>query len=167
MDRVVDLDLAGISGDILEIKLEGTSGLWRLDEVSMAWSSDEVGRTIPLTLVSMQNENSPLPTDEVLEKDDQYLALYPDDWVTARFASPENPAAGRYTYVLTAGGHYYNWPKEVGERDQRPLVRSILATPFEGSRRFLNEWQTEYQKLAPPAAPASLPVPPLGGESGS
>ena len=163
VDRVIDLDLDGITGETLEIKLEGTTGLWRLDEVSMDWSAHEVGRTIPLALVALQNENSPMPTQDVLEKDDQYLALYPEDWVTARFTSPENPAEGRYTYVLTAGGHYYNWPKQVGERDQRPLVRKILATPLEGSRRFLNEWRTEYQKLTPPEAPSTLPVPSPGG----
>jgi hypothetical protein len=167
VNRVVDLDLAGVSGEILEIKLQGTAGLWRLDEVSMDWSVQEVGRTIPLSLVSLQNENAPLSTHEVLKNDDQYLALYPDDWVTARYASPKTPALGRYTYVLTAGGHYYNWPKQLGELDQRPLVRSILAKPFEGSRMFLNEWQTGYQELTPPVAPATLPIPPLGLEPDS
>ncbi len=108
-DIAVPIDLNGISGDNLEVRLEAGFMFWDLDYAAIDFSEDRPFDIAKLKPISAFDQNDRDVASLLESGDGQYL-VQPEvgDQVEVRFASPQkNPEKMRATFLVNKG--YYNY----------------------------------------------------------
>jgi hypothetical protein len=157
--QCVPVRLPASDEDELRVRLKGTSGLWRIDQVGIDWSPPPRPGITPLPLAAFETNVPGHDATAVAADDQNYLPLYPDQWAVLQYAAPVSPAAGKRSYVLEAGGHYYHWPTQTATECRRDLIERILVEPLLGSRLLIGKWLTVHHDIPAPQPPPSLPGP--------
>jgi hypothetical protein len=140
--RVYPVDLEGVPGDTLEIKLTPPAASWMIDYIAVDYSRD-----LPVKVTGLQAaktigyEGSAKTAKELLaEKDNQYLKLSPiGASIELIFNSPSLDAGMERTIILETGG-YYDIHLESGFEPQYEILNRIYAQPGFILRYELNQY---------------------------
>jgi hypothetical protein len=138
--RVAPMDLTGVGGDTVIVRIESATDLWLIDQVTIDFSPDEPIQVTPVALRSAITDHQDTISARLATVDSTYYATLPGDHAILSFAEiPVVPEMER-SYLLTSSGYYYSWAPD-GISDQRAALEKILAEPLLGNRRYLPEWR--------------------------
>jgi hypothetical protein len=104
--QVMHLDLRGVRGDTVEVRLEAPPAFWWIDAVLLEAARYErirVHRAPAMTGVAHDGID---PRAGLAATDDRYLTLEPGQWAELTFVAPATPAATERSYVLSSTGWY-------------------------------------------------------------
>jgi hypothetical protein len=138
--QVAVLDVSGVAGRMIRIKLEVAPGLWRIDQVSLDCSPD-VAVTLtelpPATAVDAAG-TSVLPL--IRDEDDRYYTILPGHGALLTFPDVPRPPWRQRSSIVKATGYYHQWIEASGE-DQADVLDRVLTEPLFARRLLLPLWQ--------------------------
>jgi hypothetical protein len=104
-DVAVPLDLDGVEGDHLRVRIDGPPGLWSLDRAVVSWPSEDGYQELRVPLARATGERGEVLTDLLAHADGRRHVLRPyRDRVTLVFpAPPPKPGRARSLLVEVAG----------------------------------------------------------------
>ncbi|MGB6874244.1 MAG: NosD domain-containing protein [Dehalococcoidia bacterium] len=159
-DVIKTIDVSGIEGETIGIRLVSTTGLVLIDSVRMDYSADEAVTTTDLidgvtkctdtdndtvddacvTLLSATtavDNNGIDVAPEILSDDDDYLTMEKGDYAHLGFDEvPPNPDYDR-SYIVKATGYYKSLVPAEGEAHEEMVERLLTDIPF--ARRYFLE----------------------------
>jgi hypothetical protein len=146
-DRMIAIDLGPQADDIARVKLEGTSGLWKIDAVSIDYSDDAPIKLTEATLRSTAT-NTGIAATPLLSSDDKgYFRTITDQWVDLIFDTVATQDGMHRSYILQTTGHYFGWFGQ-DEKDNSVIANRILTEPLYGSKLYFNDWLAAHTKVA-------------------
>ena len=122
------IDVSGISGDKLRIKLSSLTGLVLIDSVVVDYTEDETVVTNELAVTTATDNHGSGVTSEIMADDIDYLVMEQGDYAYLTFDEPATiPDRGR-SYVVKAKG-YYDAPAVSPLEGEKPeeLMEQFLA----------------------------------------
>lgn len=127
-NQALRLDLTGIPGDRLRVKLDATAGLWMVDDVVV----DFAARTLPSTelTVAAARDQDGRDLRDVLEASDgqRYVMASRDDWAELSFTAPPAGAGRARSVFVKSSGYYHIHASGRGE-SQAALLERLLTEP--------------------------------------
>jgi hypothetical protein len=142
--QVALLNLSGVAGDTVKIKLECTTDLWKIDQVYLDYSSDADITVQEFSPTSAITEDGREVSALLSQDDRQYYAMMLGESAKVSFDIPPVAPGINRTYVLKTKGYYHQWFDSHGE-DHVAEVDRILAEPMYGSKIFLPLWKDQKQ----------------------
>ncbi len=142
--QVALLNLNGVAGDTVKIKLECTTDLWKIDQVYLDYSSDAdvaVREFSPTTAITDDGRDV---SGLLAQDDNQYYAMMLGQSAKVSFDIPPAALGINRTYILKTKGYYHQWFDSHGE-DHVAEVDRILSEPMYGSKIFLPLWKEQKQ----------------------
>jgi len=140
-EKMITLDVSGVTTDNIKIKIESARDLWRIDRVAMDFSDDEEIAVIPLTLRSAITESGVNVSHLFAESDSLYYGSMRGDYARMVFdAVARNPKMER-SLVMKSRGFYYKWPQPYMHEISPATVERVLTEPLYGNRYFLPKWR--------------------------
>ena len=128
-DRVVPIDVSGVSGDRLRLRVRPPCGFWAINSFEIAY--DSVG-AVPFTRISAESARTSDGTDVLKELASANGAYYTmptiGDAAELRFRAPIRRPAMERTFFLHTAGWYQIHLGVGGEPDQRAF-NEVLNTP--------------------------------------
>lgn len=136
--QVARLDLSGVEGGEVRVRLEGARGLWGIDEVSLG-TAEAPSRLVvrdlaPVAAVDPEGRDL---ASRLSRSDDVYLTTLRGHVLELTFAEPPPPAAGfERTVLARTTGFYHIYVDQTGS--PRPdIADRILEEPLFGNRYVL------------------------------
>ncbi len=145
-DRVVPLDLSGVRGDEVRVRIRPPAGFWALNSFALDYSPDRDLRVERLLPVEARDAKGVDVLGPVRASDDSYYEM-PEtgDRAYVSFPAPALRAGAERTVFLHSRGYYRLHLPEGGEPD-RATLRQIAEDP-DGAARFaadrFGRWQSE------------------------
>jgi len=141
-EQVAVVPIADIRSDTLKVKLESTSGLWRIDRVACDFSDDaalQVREIPPQSAIDKSGRNI---THLLTSSDGRYCVTLPGEGATVLFDQPPSLQGREPVVFVKVRGYYHAWlpsdePEQVGETDR------VLLEPGYGPRMYLGKWRKE------------------------
>jgi hypothetical protein len=140
--QIALLDLSAVEGDTVKIKLEGTTDLWKIDQVYLDYSSDADVTVQEFSPTSAITEDGRDVSSLLAKDDNQYYAMMLGQSAKVSFDIPPAAPGINRTYILKTKGYYHQWFDSHGE-DHVAEVDRILAEPMYGSKVFLPLWKEQ------------------------
>ena len=145
-DRVIPLDLSGISGDKLLLRLEPPPGFWQIDYIAIDYGASQkpVGSEVPLK--TARDQSGKEITSVLRQADDVYHQMPQlNDWFEAEFAAPEQKPGMKRSIFLKSTG-YYEIRLDKSQPEQTELIKTLIHKPGEivdySNKRYA-EWVKE------------------------
>ena len=131
--QVLPLDLSGVTGDTLHIRLESAPSFWFIDQVAMDFSpeSDVVVTELLASRATFGNGRD--VRSDLASSDSQALTLERGDSAILEFQAPPIPQGAARTYLLQSTGWYRIHSSEVGA-PALALLQRMQTEPYAGSR---------------------------------
>ena len=104
--QVLDLDLSGVAGDTVVVRLESAPSFWLVDRVTMDFTADRPLVVHELPLVSAREATGRDVAPLIAAADDRYYVLAHGDAAELRLSVPERPAGTSRTFMLRTTGWY-------------------------------------------------------------
>ena len=142
--QVALLNLDGVDGDTVKIKLECTTDLWKIDQVYLDYSSDADVTVREFSPTSAITDDGRDVSGLLAKDDDQYYAMMLGQSATVSFDIPPAAPGVNRIYILKTKGYYHQWFDSHGE-DHVAEVDRILVEPMYGSKVFLPLWKEQKQ----------------------
>jgi hypothetical protein len=143
--RVYPVDLEGVPGDTLEIKLTPPAASWMIDYIAVDYSPDLPVKVtgLPVLKTTGYEGNSKKAKKLLAEEDNHYLKLSPTGTsIHLIFNSPPLYDGMERTIILETSG-YYDIQLEPGGEPQHEILKRIYSEPC-----FLLQFElNEYKKL--------------------
>jgi hypothetical protein len=160
-DQIVVLDLSGIPGDILRIKLESTAGLWMIKSVAADYSTDTPLSVQTLYPESATDQNGKNVREILMATDELYFDMPTNDYFTTlSFAAPVQPPSSKRTFILKCSGYYTIHVPANGE-SQEELIARLFVQPGAFGQYSLKQL---YREMAIVKAKLGYPVGSTGNE---
>jgi hypothetical protein len=141
---VVPLDIGGVEGDELRIRIRPPIGFWALNSFAVEYGLDQpvhIQHVLP-SQAQDASGNDVLPA--LLDADDAYAALpKTDDWVHVDFPAPPQSNHLQRTVFLHSRGYYVLQLPTDPEPDHETLDR--IATVPDAAARFARDRFLEWQ----------------------
>lgn len=147
-EKLYTIDLAGVSGDTLKIKLTPPAGFWKIDYFAVDYSEERPVHITELkaakaTFNDKEKENT---TSILAESDDNYLVMpNTGDMVELVFqAPPLTPGLDR-TVIVEVGGYYEMHLNADGE-PRRDILERIHSEPgfiLQYGLKEYNRWEKQ------------------------
>lgn len=142
-EKVYVLDLAGVTGDTLRIKLTPPAGFWKIDYFGVDYSED-----LPVHVTELKAVKGIFNGDEdgdaaakLAENDDNYLVMPNNgDMVELVFPAPPRRVGMERTVILEAGG-YYDMHLKAGGEPRWDMIDRIYSEPGFLLRYALQEYK--------------------------
>lgn len=129
-DLVVPLDLTGVSGDSLQIRINPPIGFWAIDYLGIEYSAAPAPPTVtevPIAWAEDQYGKNVAPALSAIDKTYQVLPVV-GDWAKVQFTvPPEVPGMQRSVFLKTTGYYEIHLPKD--QPEQTSLVHEIMTIP--------------------------------------
>ena len=134
------IDISGIAGDKVTIKIESTTGLLMVDSVLVDFSVDETVYTTELPVVTAIDGNGADIVPQLLSNDDNYFVMEEGDFANLSFDEPAALADHDRSYLVKADG-YYNSPfiTDIASETRIDLLEQFLADPNYAMRYSLEK----------------------------
>jgi len=128
-DRVIPLDLSGVVGDTLVIRLNPPRGFWTVDYLGMEYDAHSFSEVQEVVVASSEDQHGKDVTDLLRATDNRYQVLHDvGDWAKVSFdAPPQREGATRTVFLETTG--YYEIHLDKGQPEQTELIHQLLTTP--------------------------------------
>ncbi len=143
--HVYPVDLEGVIGDTLEIKLTPPAASWMIDYIAVDYSLDLPVKVIGLPVVKTTGYkgNSKNAKNLLAEKDNHYLRLSPiGTSIQLFFNSPPLDPGMERTIILETSG-YYDIHLESGGEPQYEILNRIYSEPEFMLQYELNEYEVD------------------------
>jgi hypothetical protein len=138
-DRMIAIDLGPQADVMARVKLEGTSGLWKIDAAFIDFS-DDAAITVTEANLRSTATNTGIAATPLLSSDDKdYLRTITDQWVDLTFDTVATQAGTSRSYILQTTGHYFGWFGQ-DEKDNSMIANRILTEPLYGSTLYFKDW---------------------------
>ena len=125
----VDLDLGGIPGERLRVRLDSSAGLWSVDSIEAAFGADAPADALELSPLSAKTREGKDVLALVAMRDGRHHLMKPIvGAVDIAFAAPARNAGRRRTLILKAAG-YYNIEIPSGQERQEALFERLVSEP--------------------------------------
>jgi phage FluMu protein gp41 len=144
-EQIAVLNIDGIEGDCLRIRLESTTDLWRIDQVYVDYADDIPVDVNECSMLSARDERGNDVASKLNLDDGFYFATVTGQWADLRFSASPTKAGKHRSYIVKAKGYYHEW-HESGHHSQPELLRLILRDPRLASRMYLALWREAKQK---------------------
>jgi hypothetical protein len=156
--RALPLDLAGLEGDIVRVRLRPPLGFWSFDSIALAWDEAEV-RTTVLTPVSALDGEGRDVTSLLVANDETSLDFPAAGWnATLTFPAPAaQPGLLRTVFAATHG--WYQIHLHGGPEPDRAALDGLRGQPGWIVNRALDEF-VEFQRSGILAGTLAAAVPP-------
>jgi hypothetical protein len=146
--QVLELDLRGLEGDTVRVRLESVPAFWHLDRVAMDFSADVATREQVLGLRSARDRTGRDVAPLVAAVDHTYYTLETGDAADLVFDAPAPPAPGTArSYVLRSNG-WYRIRTDESLRPDTALLRGVLGEPLGISRAAVAQLNARLAELA-------------------
>lgn len=130
--QVLHLDLRGVRGDTVRVRLETVPGFWLIDRAAIAFGADEQFTTRPLELAHAHRAGGLDVRNLVNAADGAELVLETGESAELAFAVPAAPAGTERSYVLRSTGWYRI--HEAGAHADSTMLARIAREPLALSR---------------------------------
>ncbi len=122
--QVAMLDLSGVEGDVVEIKLTPPAHFWKINYVAIDYSEDLPLKVVEIEATSARDQLGRDVRDTLRTADGQYLEMpHIGDQVEMSFAVPATEAGMERTVLLRASGYYEIHLDNSGPRQDQLLYR--------------------------------------------
>jgi hypothetical protein len=139
-EKVIRLDLTGVRGDTIRLKLESAVDLWRIDRLAIDFSGDVEITVKTAQLDSAITESGVDVAASLLSTDDMYYSTLPDDYALTYFQATPLAENQLRSFLVRSRGYYYPWTSS--EKNANPmLVNQVLTQPRLGNRLLLPLWR--------------------------
>lgn len=154
-DHALELDLSGVEGDSVEVRLDPPDGFWRLDYLALDYGVAPDVQVTELLPIDAQGEDS-LGAIELLSHDDnrRHALDGPRESIELFFEEPPiRPGMTRSTFFMAEG--WYHVDTDLTRPADAATLQSIMSEPGAAHRHALGEYLTwRAQKLAEKSADA-------------
>jgi hypothetical protein len=141
-DQAVPLDLRGVGGDVLRLRIDGPPGLWSIDRAAVAFGESARFDETRLTAVRATLEDGRDVADVLARADGRWHSLRPDrDTVTLVFRAPSRRRGDRRTLLVEATG-YYNVMVPASGDPQPAVFLRLVEEPGAFARFALERLRT-------------------------
>jgi len=131
--QVLPLDLTGLDGDTVRIRLESAPSFWWIDHVALDPSDERPMRVRTLDPVAATDAGGRDVLPLLTQVDRRYYTMETGDAAELRFQVPPVPAGQARSYLVRSTGWYRIRAAAEGEPEVALLDR-LLAEPSAGSR---------------------------------
>lgn len=104
--QIVHLDLGGVRGDSVLVRLEAPPAFWRIDAVALEAARYADIRIHPVSASSAVPHEGNDPLSSIASTDNDYLTLETGEWVELAFADPYRRRDRTRSYLLRSTGWY-------------------------------------------------------------
>ena len=136
--QVATLDLRGVTGSEVRVRIESARGLWAVDEVRLGGETDaglEVRELSPRRATGRDGRDV---TAEIASSDSRYHMATRGDVVHLEFAAPDPPPTGTSRTVLARTSGFYHLHTDHWGRTAHPDVADrMLDEPGYAARYVL------------------------------
>jgi hypothetical protein len=154
-EQALPLDLRGIPGSTLRVRIDGPPGLWAVDRAVVAFDSEEALVDGRVPVESATSDDGRDVSDLLGRPDHRRLSLRPHrDAVTLSFPVPRRRPGRERTVLVEATGYYSVIVGAEGE-PQREAFRRLVQEPGAVARFALERLRDRARVAALPAAPAT------------
>lgn len=141
-EQIAILDVSKTPGEVLKIKLESATDLWRINQVYADYSEDlpvMVEEIAPESAVDESgNDVAPL----IRSADDLYYVTIRGQFAALTFREIPGKQGMKRSYIVKSKGYYHPWTAVDGE-DHPELLEKVLTEPLAGNRAFMPIWKEE------------------------
>ena len=134
------IELPDLESDKINLRLEMTQGLWRIDYITLA---ELEGRIDPIRIQPYQLQKAHIDTPEnlkILNDKNKYLVTFPGERYCAYYKIPENEQT--YEYFILSKGYYMEWMREEWlEEEDKHMVNMLFIRP----RKFMKEMAPKFK----------------------
>lgn len=121
--QVLALDLRGVSGEVVRVRLESVPSFWALDQVALDFSPERPVTSTELVPTTAIDNHGRDVRGQLAEADSGYFIMEQDDFAEAQYQVPEVPRGRARTYLLGSTGWYRIHTPETAEPDITLLDR--------------------------------------------
>lgn len=122
-DMIMEIDLEGLRGHEVKIRIESAYKFWDLDRAAMDFSPDVETHAVQLQPAEARTRNGQDVKAGLLQKDKNYVQLSGDDYLDLVYGMPEPGRAEESSLFLVTEGYYHNLKKYEGKPDVQALVK--------------------------------------------
>jgi hypothetical protein len=131
--QVLPLDLRGVSGDIVRVRLESVPSFWALDQVALDFSPEHPVTATELAPTTAIDHRGQDVRGLLADADSVYYVMEQDDVAELQYQVPEIQQGRSRTYLLGSTGWYRIHAPEIAEPNVSLLDR-VLREPGAISR---------------------------------
>ncbi len=126
-DRAIPLDLSGVTGDTLTIRLNPPLGFWAIDYLAIDYGQSPAPEVKEVALTSAEDQNGNDISTLLRATDNSYQILPKvGDWAKMSFDAPlESDGMKRSIFLQTSG--YYEIHLAKDQPEQSELIKTISA----------------------------------------
>jgi hypothetical protein len=144
--QVLDLDLAGVTGDTVVVRLESAPSFWLVDRVAMDFSADRTLAVHELPLLEARDLAGRDVAPLLAAADDRYFVLAHRAAAELRLLVPPQPAGTSRSYLLRSTGWYRIDTPNVGAPDVAALD-ALARDPLAVSRASVARYNAALARL--------------------
>ena len=144
--QVLDLDLAGVTGDTVAVRLESAPSFWLVDRVAMDFTADLPLAVHELPLLSARDASGRDVAPLLAAADDRDLVLAHGDAAELSLRVPERPAGTSRSYLLRTTGWYRIDTPNAGVPDVAALA-ALGRDPLAISRASVARYNAALARL--------------------
>lgn len=131
--QVLPLDLSGVTGDTVQIRLESAPTFWFIDRVAIDYSPERDATVTELAATRATFDDGHDVRADLAARDGQALTLEHGDSALLDFQAPPLAPGKARTYLLRSTGWYRIHTAEAGA-PALALLRQLQTEPYAGSR---------------------------------
>jgi hypothetical protein len=131
--QVFSLDLSGVEGDSVRIRLESAPSFWSIDHVALDSTTPAKLEVHEVHAEHAVDQSGSDVSDRLRSMDQRHLVLEHGNAAEMQFRIPPQPAGRARSYLVRSTGWYRLHTPEVGAPDARMLSR-VLTEPHGASR---------------------------------
>ncbi len=141
--QITILNLFDIPGDKLIVKASFRTGLWRLNNIAVDYSSDSQYKIQELSSISAINEKGENISSLIAESDSSYYVTFIGNQADICFPVPKKAHEHSRTIIALTKGFYNQWGA-ANEKTEPQIVDQILTESFFGSKFLIPLWLKEH-----------------------
>ncbi|GMR13105.1 MAG: hypothetical protein BMS9Abin29_1305 [Gemmatimonadota bacterium] len=126
--QVIRLDLSGVTGESVQVRVTAPPSLWRVDHVAIDYSADGAFDVREVRLTSALDRDGADMGDLLRAIDGDHLTLETGDLYELEFEVPPIPSGRARTYLARTRGWYRMHTSEEGDPD-REFLRRVAVEP--------------------------------------
>lgn len=144
--QALDLDLSGVRGDTVLVRLESVPSFWLIDRVGIDYTTDRPVNVAELQLAEARDLRGKDVRALINDVDNTYYALEPGDAAELHYTVPAVPEGVSRTYLLRSTGWYHVNTPLTADRDAQ-LLWHVSHDPFGLSRVAVGRLNDALQRM--------------------
>jgi len=145
-DRIIPIDLSGVEGDTLMVRLTPPIGFWKMNWVAVDYSAEQNFTLHEINALSMSDDPEMDKLNALGEIDGEYYEMSEfGQWAELEFPVPEeDPNLSRTVYAMVSG--YYDIHLDPDAEFRPELIARILTEPeylYRFAAAECNRWIAE------------------------